>query len=259
MDINEHNRGIQLNKDIWDKKPLLKKIYGDFYRLIKVNVLEDKNHPTVEIGSGSGKIKEYLPACLKTDLFPNPWIDQVENAYRLSFKDNSVSNIILLDVFHHLQYPGLALKEMKRVLIPGGRVIIFDPYISLFGAIIYGPLHPEPIAWFKKISWLPPEGWTPEKDIYYAAQWNTTKIFFHQNQYEKELSGWKIAERIRLSSLPYILSGGYSRPQIYPEKLYSLINFFGKILDFFPWLFATRALVVLEKTETEKPKTELSS
>jgi hypothetical protein len=65
MDINEHNRGIQINKDLWEKKPLLKKIYGGFYRLIKANVLEDKNHPTVELGSGSGKIKEYLPDCLR--------------------------------------------------------------------------------------------------------------------------------------------------------------------------------------------------
>jgi SAM-dependent methyltransferase len=158
-----------------------------------------------------------------------------------------------------LQYPGLALKEIGRVLVPGGRIIIFDPYISLLGAIVYGPLHPEPIGLFKKISWQPPENWTTENDNYYAAQGNTTKIFFHPNKYKEELSGWRVAKKIRLSALTYILSGGYSGPQMYSEKLYPLINFFEKILNILPWIFATRTLVVLEKIETEKPITKLNS
>ena len=68
----------------------------------------------VELGSGIGNIKEVIPKCLCTDLFPNPWLDYVENAYALSFGSASVSNLILFDVFHHLKYPGTALQEFHR-------------------------------------------------------------------------------------------------------------------------------------------------
>ena len=53
--------------------------------------------------------------CVRTDLFANPWIDQVENAYRLTFGDGEVSHLILFDVFHHLQHPRTALRECRRV------------------------------------------------------------------------------------------------------------------------------------------------
>lgn len=79
-----------------------------------------------------------MPDALATDLFPSPWIDQTENAYALSFADGSVSNLILVDVWHHLQYPGTALAEFHRVLGPGGHLIIFDPATGVLGRIVYG-------------------------------------------------------------------------------------------------------------------------
>ena len=51
----------------------------------------------MELGSGIGNIKSVIDSAICTDIFDNPWIDQVENAYRLSFLDNEVSNIILFD------------------------------------------------------------------------------------------------------------------------------------------------------------------
>jgi hypothetical protein len=47
-----------------------------------------------------------IPECVTTDIFPNPWLDRVENAYALNFADASVGNLILFDVFHHLEFPG---------------------------------------------------------------------------------------------------------------------------------------------------------
>ena len=58
-----------------------------------------------------------------------------------------------MSVFHHLEFPGTVLKEFKRVLTQGGRIIIFEPAVSLLGSLIYGVFHHEPTILMKKIKW----------------------------------------------------------------------------------------------------------
>ena len=41
------------------------------------------------------------------------------------FGDENLTNVVMLDVFHHLQFPGDALAECPRVLVRGERVLIF--------------------------------------------------------------------------------------------------------------------------------------
>jgi SAM-dependent methyltransferase len=246
--IQEHNIEIQKNLRLWERKPLLKRVYFDFYRTIAGQILQEKKGLIVEIGSGIGNIKEIIPSCLRTDLFPNPWIDKVENAYKLSFAESAVAAIILFDVFHHLRYPGTAMKEFHRVLMPGGRVILFDPYISIAGRCIYSLFHHEPIAGSAKIEWFAPAQWEPEQETYYAAQGNMTRIFFKEEP-GIFLHQWRLVARQLFAAFSYLASGGYSGPQLYPQRLYPFVKAADKILDSFPGLFATRALVVLEKKE----------
>jgi SAM-dependent methyltransferase len=246
--IQEHNIEIKNNLRSWEKKPLLRKVYHDFYTTIACCLKHDQKGLIVEIGSGIGNIKEVIPACLRTDLFQNPGIDRIENAYALSFADMSVATIILFDVFHHLRYPGMAMQEIHRVLIPGGRVIIFDPFISLTGRLIYGLFHHEPIAYSEEIEWQAPPQWRTENDTYYAAQGNLTRIFFTSG-YSSLLHGWQIVFRRPMAAFSYVASGGYSGPQLYPSFLYPIVKKIDRILDFLPRLFATRALVILDKTE----------
>jgi len=65
-----------------------------------------------------GSIKEVIPDCVTTDLFPNPWLDRQENAYHLGFADGSVSNLILFDVWHHLRYPDQPLPSSGGSWLP---------------------------------------------------------------------------------------------------------------------------------------------
>ncbi len=244
--LEQHNVEIQANLESWEEKPLLRRIYREFHQLIASKALPSERGITVELGSGIGNIKEVIPHCLRTDLFPNPWIDQTEDAYRLSFADATVANIILFDVFHHLRYPGNAFAEFRRVLVPGGRVIIFDPCMSALGAVVYGLLHHEPIALNDEIRWQAPAGWKPEGDEYYAAQGNAYRIFWGNSQ-NLLPHDWRILAKERFSAIPYVLSGGYSKPQLYPEFLYLVVHAVGKVCDVLPMVFATRLLVVLEK------------
>ncbi len=246
MGINLHQDLINKNHELWNRKPLLQAAYRDLYQMVAKQLSDLRDSKIVELGSGLGNIRDVLPNCIRTDLFPYPWIDQIENAYKLSFANESVSDLILTDVFHHLKYPGTALNELHRVLRPGGRVILLEPCMSLLGLIVYGIFHVEPIAITKKIEWLAPAGWSPEHLDYYAAQGNATRIFAG-NRYRSQLTAWKSVKTIRLSALAYAASGGYSGPQLYPTGMYSAVKSLEKILDLFPSLFATRLLVVMEK------------
>ncbi|HSO12569.1 MAG TPA: class I SAM-dependent methyltransferase [Anaerolineales bacterium] len=246
MGINLHHELISKNHYYWNRKPLLRSVYRDFYRLIAQNLSGLPDGKIVELGSGLGNIHEVIPDCIRTDLFPYAWIDRVENAYQLSFENESVSDLILTDVFHHLQYPGTALNELHRVLRRNGRVVMLEPYISLLGGIIYGVLHKEPIAVTQKIEWFAPDEWSPDQINYYAAQGNATRIFV-ERKFSSHLKNWQRIETIRLSAIAYAASGGYSVPQLYPTRMLPVIKQMEKVFDLFPVLFATRLLVILEK------------
>jgi SAM-dependent methyltransferase len=245
MAIEQHLIEMRTNQVAWRRRPLLRKVYGHFYQLIRRS-LTDIPGPIVELGSGIGAAKEFIPTCITTDIFPNPWLDRQENAYALTFADSSVSNLILLDVFHHLLYPGSALNEFHRVLGAHGRVIILEPAMSLLGKLIYGLFHHEPLGLAKPISWFAPDGVDPKETGYYAAQANASKVFLSY-KFKRALSSWDIPVLESLTDIAYAASGGFSKPQFYPSSLLPVIRAFEKVLALWPNLLATRLLVVLEK------------
>jgi len=244
-DFNRHNIEIQENLKFWEQKPILHTIYDEFYAMITRQLNQSIDGKIVEIGSGIGNLKNHIPDCICTDAFDNPWIDQIENAYKLSFDDHEVSNIILFDVWHHLKYPVAALQEFRRVLKPEGRIIIFEPYISLLGWLVYGVFHPEEVSWFKKIN-LNDSGMDVDNLSYYAAQGNATR-FFIRKKYRSYLSGFSITTIEKKAAIAYVLSGGYSKKQLFADHLYPKIKKFETFVKNLPFLFATRLLAVLEK------------
>ncbi|OLE67257.1 MAG: hypothetical protein AUG09_03360 [Acidobacteria bacterium 13_1_20CM_2_68_7] len=249
--MSRHQDEIELNLKHWERKPVLRRVYRDFHEAIATCVSRDIKGHLVEIGSGIGSIREVLPGCVRTDLFPNPWIDRVENAYALSFEDETVSHLILFDVFHHLKYPGTVLHEFRRVLVKNGRLIILDPYIGLLGLLVWGLAHPEPVSLLRPIEWLAPEGWVRDAGEYYAAQGNATRLF-GRSKYAAWLRDWEVIERRRMAALSYVASGGYSGPQLYPDKWLPWMKRLDRVLDDCPLLFGTRLLVVMRKEEAER-------
>jgi SAM-dependent methyltransferase len=246
VEVGQHNREIQANAEHWRRKPLLQKIYRDFYAEIAGELRRDLPGETVEIGSGIGNLKTVVPGALATDIFPNPWLDRIENAYGLSFRDGSVANLILFDVWHHLQYPGTALAEFRRVLACGGRLIIFDPAMGLLGRMVYGLFHHEPLGLKEDLPWWAPSGFSPDEMTYYAAQGNAHRVFF-SDECAANLADWKMVRRSLMAGIPYVASGGFSGPQLYPESLLPVLRAIDRVASRVPAVFATRLLVTLEK------------
>jgi len=256
--VTRHDEETMRNVECWEKKPTLRRIYKAFYEVIADQLGRHSHGLIVELGSGMGNIKEVIPACIRTDIFPNQANDQVENAYSLSFPNSSVSALILFDVFHHLRFPGTALREFNRVLVPGGRVILFEPCLSVLGLLVYGVFHPEPLGMTDPIQWDAPfHQWSTDAD-YYAAQSNASRVFIGKEFYS-HLSGWDIVKAQRFSAISYVASGGYSQHQFYPDSAYAVMRMVDHFCDFMPSLFATRLLVVLDKVENHELPPHLGS
>jgi SAM-dependent methyltransferase len=248
LPVGQHDVEIQANRRAWQGKPQLRAVYRGFHELIASRL--DRSIPglVVELGSGMGSIKDVIPDCVTTDLFPNPWLDRQENAYRLSFGDSSVSNLILFDVWHHLRYPGSALTEFRRVLARGGRVIVFDPAISWTGRLVYGLFHHEPLGMGRRQTWDAPGGFKPSDADYFAAQGAATRLFWKREDAGR-LGAWEIEEVSPLPSFEYFASGGFSGPQLGGARVFRLWRKLDRLLSPWPNLFAARLLVVLKKTQ----------
>jgi SAM-dependent methyltransferase len=228
----------------WASKPLLRRVYRGWYEEI-ARTLSLSPGPTVEIGSGIGRIKEVIPSAVTTDVEPTPWADLVVDAEQLPFEDGTVANLVLLDVFHHLARPARFLDEAARALALGGRLVMLEPYCSPLSTIAYGRMHHEDIDLEAD-----PFADAPERA---ASPWTanlavpTLAFFRREEELRRRWPGLALVERRRLTLFVYVLSGGYSRRSLAPGFLYRPLAAVEWLLSPLLPVAAFRCLVVLER------------
>ncbi len=244
-DIAEHQRQIEENLRYWEAKPVLREIYREFHRLL-ARYLSAVPGETVEIGSGIGNIKEVIPHCVRTDIFDNPWIDRLESIYRLTMPDNSVSNLILFDVFHHLEFPLDALDDCRRVLSSGGRLLVFDHAMSAAGLLFSKIVHHERAGFLKGYVLRAEASSQLTAPSYYADHANAFRIF--ERRFGELLQpSWQKVAVVKLPALKWLFSGGYRGPSFVGPGNSYITGFAERLLAYAPILSALRVLVVLQK------------
>lgn len=231
------------HKNVWRKKPLLREIYFDWYRMIKKDLVPGN---TVELGSGTGNFKEFMPEVTTTDIDPQPWLDKVFDAHTMPFKSGSISNLVMIDVFHHLSDPIKFLHEAVRVLKKGGRLLMIEPYPSPLSLLVYKLFHPEPfifyLDYYNLKNFQTKKPWDSNQAIPYL-------IFFkHLHIFRVRFNNkFRVIRRERFSFLTYPLSGGFKNKQLIPLNLKSFTDAIENKLRFFEKYLAFRCYVVLEK------------
>jgi len=210
------------HRRVWEQKRVLRRIYNEefFARLLS---FRKKDGTSVEVGAGPGFFKQVLPGVLSTDLVWCPWIDAVADAQSLPFRTSSVANIFGVDMLHHVAAPMTFLLEAQRVLVPGGRLILVEPWVTPFSYFIYRYFHQE------------------ECDLS-ARPWELTeasgKKAFDGNQAIPYLLFGPRHRSQTLGSLPglapltiepfclfaYLLSMGFKPMSLLPEFLYTAVS-----------------------------------
>lgn len=237
---------LEQHKQVWDRKVILRDIYFDWYRMIDGDLLRSAK-PTLEIGAGTGNFKEFKQNVIASDIVPCAWIDACFDAHKIPFEDQAFSNIVMIDVLHHLNDPLAFLDEAYRALEPGGRLALLEPYPSPFSKIVYKKVHPEPFLF--DVDYFSKQKNNPQKDPWDSNQAIAYLLFFQNEQRLADRMRGKlsITRRKRLSFLRYPLSGGFSNPAFYPEFAVPLMKLSETLLSPFSPLLAFRCYVVLVK------------
>ncbi|MCH9650012.1 MAG: class I SAM-dependent methyltransferase [Deltaproteobacteria bacterium] len=85
----------------------------------------------LSVGGGPLVVHDRL---INLNIEPFENVQVVGTAYRLPFADDSVDSIYCEAVLEHLEDPELAVKEMFRVLVPGGQVFAATPFLQVYHA-----------------------------------------------------------------------------------------------------------------------------
>jgi SAM-dependent methyltransferase len=238
------------HRRVWEQKPILRRIYDDefFARLLAAR---KPNGISVEVGAGPGFFKQIAPDVVSTDLIWCSWLDAVVDAQQLPFRAGSVSNVFGLDMLHHLATPMSFLGEVSRVLVPGGRLILVEPWITPFSYFIFRFLHQERCD-LSETPWRHNQtSEAPAKKAFDGNQAIPYLLFGKNHRAETlaALPGLKLVTLEPFCLFAYLLSGGFKPMNLLPEFLYPAVSTFERITSpLWRSLASLRVLLVLEKS-----------
>jgi SAM-dependent methyltransferase len=194
------------------EKPFLRRLYLHYYAQFDAAISRATPGGLVlEIGAGGGFYREMRPRVRLLDVRPGADVDVVGSALALPFRDGCASAVLMLNVLHHLPDAAAFFRECERVLKPGGRVCLIEPYAGPLSRRIIRPLHHEP--WDEHGSWR-----LAELGPMTGANMALPSIIFVRDRakYDAEFPRLPV-DTLRLHTIGlYLLSGGVSMRSFVP-------------------------------------------
>lgn len=231
---------------LWRDRPLTRAIYRRYHEAI---LRHRSAVPGVdlEVGSGHGSFAAFAPDVISCDITPCPWLDCAADASQMPFADASLSNIIMIDVLHHLSDPTGFLAGAARTLAPGGRVLLIEPYVSPISWIAWRFFHDENID--MSVDPLAPSSSSGSSDDPWEANIALPTLIFWRNlaAFRTRFPAFRIEHRRRFDLLLYPLSGGFERKRYVPLPLVPFVAALERLLTPLAPLLAFRGMVVLER------------
>jgi SAM-dependent methyltransferase len=233
------------HRQVLERKAFLRQYYRELYREFcrQAQAVEGLPGELLEIGSGPGFLKDLLPEVITSDVCAAPWVDRVVSAGEIPFEAGSLKGIFLMNVLHHLANPTAFFQEARRCLIREGRVVMIEPFNSLWAKVFYSGLHQEPFE--PEVSGWEAEGRGRLDDANAALPW----IIFWRDRglFEQRFPDLPI-ESIRCHTVfSYLGSGGLSWQVSAPAWSFPGFWAVDRVLSRFRPLFPIFQTVVLKK------------
>jgi SAM-dependent methyltransferase len=214
---------FEAHRRAWDRNPALRVLYAEWYGRIADQLPAPSLGPRVELGSGPGFARQFIPDLELTDLVRAPWHDRELDAEALPYGDASLGAIVLFDVLHHLPSPRRFFTEAVRVLRPGGRLVMCEPYIGPMSYPVYKFFHEEPVD--LGVDPLADQVGADARDPFDSNQAIPTLLLGRaRSAFERDFPSLEIREVEHLAGPSYAASGGFSRGPMLPMPLWSALN-----------------------------------
>jgi SAM-dependent methyltransferase len=234
-------------KKIIRERPLLKWAYDDWYaRLLADARSVAEPGLLVELGSGGSYLKDLEPAIITSDVDAGI-ADQVIDARRLPFADNSVKAFFLTHVLHHIPDAEAFFAEAQRTLVPGGVISMIEVAHTPFARFFFKNFHHEPYR--DECREWPFAQNDSMMDSNQALSW---MIFARdRKRFEKLYPRLKIQAVDYLPWLAYLLSGGVTMRYLIPNFMNAPIRGAEFLLSPLAPLFALHWHVCVRKSAAE--------
>jgi SAM-dependent methyltransferase len=220
---------------VWSRKRILREVFETRYRLVAADLNAGN---VVEIGAGTGNFKRWLAPrrCWTVDILAGRHVDIRADATCLPFRAHSIDNIVVVDALHHFARPFDFLVAAASTLRSGGRLIMVEPYVSLWGYVVNKYLHHEHID-FNLDESSPKGAWEGNAAI--------PKVMLSpQNRHRLPL---RLLKTKFVECLAFPLSGGFSYRAALPSFLLHGLHKLEQTSPFQNRLVSVRVIAVLEK------------
>jgi SAM-dependent methyltransferase len=231
----------------WTGNRALRALYAQWYARVAAELPAAALGPRVELGSGPGFAREFIADMELTDVVRAPWHDGEASADALPYADASLGALVLFDVLHHLPAPAHFFAEAARVLRPGGRIVMCEPYISPVSYPVYKLLHDEPLN--MRVDPLAAQVAGGARDPFDSNQAIPTLLFGRARAaFAAAFPALAVRSVAHLAGPSYPASGGFSRGALLPWPVWSLLHRLeARLPEPLARLVAFRMLVVLER------------
>jgi SAM-dependent methyltransferase len=242
--FDEHRRA-------WEANAALRELYREWYGRVAAELPPPALGPRVELGSGPGFARAFIPDLELTDVVKAPWHDREASAEELPYGEASLGALVLFDVLHHLPAPARFFAEAARVLRVGGRVVLCEPYVSVMSYPVYKFLHEEPFD--LGVDPLAPAA-ASTRDPFDSNQALPTLLFARErglSAFARAFPALAVRRVERLAGPSYPGSGGFSRAPLLPAPVWSALRRLEARLPEAAFrVIGFRMLIVLERTDT---------
>ncbi len=201
----------------------------------------------IELGAGVFPLRLTDPDVKSSDVVPSAQLDLVVDAQQMQFNDGELKTLFCQNCFHHFPEPRRFFREARRVLAPGGGILLIEPYHGAMASFVYKRLFASENFDKRAGAWEV----STQGPMSGANQALSYLVFVRDRAtFEREFPEFELVLMKPLRSYGrYLLSGGLNFRQLVPNFAVPLVRWFEQLLS--PWerLLALHHVIVLRRRE----------